>query len=383
VDLYLHIGSTKTGTTTLQEFLATNRALLASLGYLYPRSLGAKRHNRLSLFAQTDRYRENTPFWNRKMQGVTITEFRERCRAQWLNEVERSALDKMILSDEALLSMPREAIARLRALLHDVGGRIHLICYLRRQDDHVVSLYQQEVKSRGETRTLGQWLAESDRRKYDYAQRLAMWHRCMDPHSISVRPFERCELVGGSLLTDFLDCVGIDRPEADFAAVTRRNETLDAEAVELIRLLNIHRARYVELLARKSPGPTLTLPDDVLDAFMKRWEPANRTVAQTYLGREDGVLFRLPRKTHNTTTVQHLDPERCQQLLQELRFPPRAHRQVQVVMRQLGRPMAAPAAKAAAQEAPTTAKRETGRPPLRRLLSDRLRRTSPRAAVGR
>jgi hypothetical protein len=38
LDLVLHIGSGKTGTSSIQGFLHRNRDRLATLGYLYPRT---------------------------------------------------------------------------------------------------------------------------------------------------------------------------------------------------------------------------------------------------------------------------------------------------------------------------------------------------------
>jgi len=49
VDLVLHIGTGKTGTTSIQSFMNANRSRLAELGFLYPRTPGKVRHTRISL----------------------------------------------------------------------------------------------------------------------------------------------------------------------------------------------------------------------------------------------------------------------------------------------------------------------------------------------
>ena len=49
--IYLHIGTQKTGTTTLQTVGRTNRAALAKRGILYPESPGTTNHIGLTLFA--------------------------------------------------------------------------------------------------------------------------------------------------------------------------------------------------------------------------------------------------------------------------------------------------------------------------------------------
>jgi hypothetical protein len=63
----------------------------------------------------------------------------------------------------------------------------------------------------------------------------------------------------------------------------------------------------------------------VLDAFMERWEESNRAVAREFLGDEKGQLFRAPRKTHDTTTEQRLDPARLDHFLGLLELPKRMH----------------------------------------------------------
>ena len=47
----LHIGTEKTGTTSIQKFLATNRTLLKANGVLYPLSPGKVNHIGLEAYA--------------------------------------------------------------------------------------------------------------------------------------------------------------------------------------------------------------------------------------------------------------------------------------------------------------------------------------------
>ena len=52
MELYLHIGTEKTGTTTIQSFLAANRDLLKRNRILYPRAPGEQNHRALAAAAQ-------------------------------------------------------------------------------------------------------------------------------------------------------------------------------------------------------------------------------------------------------------------------------------------------------------------------------------------
>ena len=66
LDLVLHIGSGKTGTSSIQRLLSKNRERLAELGTLFPRSPGRRRHVRLGLFITPDAKLDNKISWHRR-----------------------------------------------------------------------------------------------------------------------------------------------------------------------------------------------------------------------------------------------------------------------------------------------------------------------------
>lgn len=337
MDLVLHIGSGKTGTSSIQSLLHHNREALLSHGVLFPRSLGRRRHLQFGLYFKSDEallrarpYIEN---------GYRTPEaFRRGFRRRLFTELEAARPRQVLISDEAVYSADVASLGRLRTFTDEHARRLRVVCYLRRQDDHLVSRYQEVVKV-GETRTLAQRVAELDMTStYDYAARLDAWSRIVAPGTFVVRRFEKTSFREGSLYADFLAASGIDITATDLEAVPPQNESLDAESVEFLRLLNIHRVReegaevgmvnnraLVVRLARAATGPTLTLPESELDSFMCRWEESNREVARRYFGDEDGVLFRTPRKNRDTTAEQRLDPSRLDHLLTVTELPEELH----------------------------------------------------------
>lgn len=235
----------------------------------------------------------------------------------------------MLLSDEALYASAEPALERLRLLLDEHASEVRLVCYLRRQDELLVSHYQQVVKVRA-TRTLAERVAERDLSPtYDYDARLRAWLRVVDPDELVVRRFERDRFRNGSLYDDFVAAAGLGIP-ADDVPPQEQNESLDAESVEFLRLLNLYRLEHghppdlpenrhlVPTLARLSTGPTLALPDDELDRFMARWADSNERVARELLGEPDGVLFDSRGSSGDTTTEQRLDPARLDRFLDAL-----------------------------------------------------------------
>ena len=336
MEVTLHIGTGRAGSTSIQVFLRENRERLGELGVLYPRTPGRARHLRLGLFVKSETELENSPEWYREKQSDPAR-FRKAFKRRLFSEIEDSGLTRVLLSDEILFGSSEQALRRLSRLTHRITESLRLVAYLRRQDDHMVSRYQQGVKI-GWVARLHDWAQEDMSSLYDYRGRIRMHERLLAPTDFVVRPFDPERFVDGSLLQDFLDAARIDARAEEFTQVPNLNTSLDAESVEFLRLLNIHRVAdegaspglidnraLVKRLTEVSTGPTLTLPDSVLDAFMEQWEAANRAVAREFLGDETGQLFRVPRKTRNTTTEQRLDPGRLDHFLTLLEVPEQMH----------------------------------------------------------
>jgi len=320
----LHVGMGKTGTTTIQATFHRNRTRLAECGVFYPQTPGKRRHVRLALAMQPDVDRpRNSGDW-RRQQVSTPAELRPAFEKSLISELRANPSPRVLFSEESLFRSEPDSLRNLRHLLDRVASSVRVVCYLRRQDDHVCSRYQQRVKFAGETSTLAARVTQLDlSHVYDYHAWLVAWRDVIRPDELVLRTFERDRFLHGSLLEDFLEAAGLDVALAELVEVPRKNESLDAESVEFLRIVNIFdrergatpdfatRSAIVRRLVRASiPGPTLTLADDVLDPFMARWQESNRAVARDFapLGPED--FFMSDRKTGNTTTEQCIDPDR-------------------------------------------------------------------------
>jgi hypothetical protein len=325
VDVVLHVGSGKTGTSTIQAFCRQNRDRLRALGVLYPRSPGAARHGRLGLSVRSDDELAASPHWGRQPWSDPA-EFRRDFTRELTAEIAESGAPRVLFSDEGLFAATSDAgLGRLRQLLDEVARTVRVVVYLRRQDDHLVSRYQQLVKT-GEVRRLAAWATDDFSRIYDYDAALRRHERLLAPDTLVVRRFERGRFADGSLLQDFLDAAGVAARADELDQVPTRNESLDAESVEFLRLLNLHQVEaegaavglidnrtLVRRLVEASTGPTLSLPEPVLDRFMASWEASNRAVARRCFGDDD--LFAGPRRTAGSTTAQRLEPERLDRFL--------------------------------------------------------------------
>lgn len=334
--LVLHIGMGKTGTSSIQVFLNRNRDTLAALGYLYPRSPGLKRHTRLGLFIRPDDDLLRHRNWPRQNAADPVA-FRKSFRRRLFKEIDSSGLSHVVLSDEGLYIASDPALRRLRRFTDRIARNVRILVYLRRQDDQLISRYQQEVKV-GEVQRLDQWARRGFERIYDYRARLRTHARLLEPTQLVVRRFETPSFVDGSLYQDFLDAAGIAARAMDLEQVAIRNVSLDAESVECLRLLNLYRVEHEGAIPRMidnreltsklvhgSTGPSLTMPNSFLDEFMDGWKASNSAVARDFLGMTEGPLFQLPRKSRNTTTEQRLDPARLDYFMRLLELPEQVH----------------------------------------------------------
>jgi hypothetical protein len=306
----LHVGTGKTGTTSIQGFLRQNRRALGERGILFPRSPGKARHTKLGLSFRSDDEYDAMPAWH-QMLAQSPERFRRRFHRRLLEEIAAARPRRVVFSDEALYTLPEEALRRLREFLDVHLGPVHLIAYLRRQDDHLVSFYQQQVKV-GETRRLADFAA-SPGYPYDYAQRLDDLRAALRPATLTVRRFERSRFVDGVLEADFLDAAEIDGEGLERGTV--QNESLDAASVEFLRLYNLHQVEYagatvgvmdhrdlVRRIGEGSTGTSLALSEELRERFMAPWVDPNRAVAASYFG--DTELFAESPRRRSVTETQ-------------------------------------------------------------------------------
>ena len=336
IDVVLHIGTGKTGTTTVQGVLGKSRALLRETGTLYPRAFGRYRHLRFGFLVRPDAELVKSPEWLRSGNADTDPRELRRVVRRRLRRELTPDVRRVLISDEALYRRSVATIARVQRFTAARGGSVRVVAYLRPHAEHLASNYQQVVKG-GAVARFDEWARSDLSHTYDYHRYLARWRDHLAPDRLVVRVFDPDAFVGGSLVDDFLDATGLEVTAADLAPAERSNESLSAEAVEVLRLLNCHRVEHhgardgliinTDLVDRLKdvPGPTLTLPEEDLDRFLERWASSDRLVSAEFLGDRSSTQLQSRRKGTDTTTEQRLDPARLDHYLELLEVPEQEH----------------------------------------------------------
>jgi hypothetical protein len=327
VKLYLHIGTEKTGTSSVQNFFGNNRELLARAGVLYPETPGNRNHTGLAGAAQEISTRGAL----RKTMNIKTNQDVENLRARIIqglaSEFASRPFHTVVMSGEHCSSrlLTDEEVGWLKDVLAPHFDKIYIVVYLRRQDDFLLSTYSTGVKS-GVTRRLDIPPDEIIRDRYDYWNLISRWARVFDEEQIICRKFERTALKSGDIIDDILDVMGIEA-KTEFDRPKDANESLDAETLEFLRLFNAHVPRFVEgslnparanvvgLLSQISRGPLITLPDAELHKFMGFFAESNRKVADAYFGgarnESDDALFGPRSDSRPRTPPVDLSPEKA------------------------------------------------------------------------
>jgi len=302
--IYLHVGTTKTGSTSIQTLLRENQELLRQKGFAAytPCRLGGA----------------DNPY---RMRGVAeyLSLFSTRLpssrkRVEWFEHflvgLKNQTADRIILSEECLWNVigsrrKRRVFSKLIRELHTFAD-VKVLVYLRRQDNHLMSAYQQSLKGgRMGGLTCRQYLRmmPDGGLRADYGRCLKwLWGR-MGKESLIVRVFEPEQFDRGSLLADFLSQVGLDLDDGFHVPEERRNPGISPFLAEIIRCLGFFyaqktlirpflRLKWVEDGRYRKQGleHQFLSPAD-RRRLMETYKAGNQWVARELLGRDDGILF--------------------------------------------------------------------------------------------
>ena len=220
----LHIGTGKTGSTSIQHSLD----LAQSTGRLgpvcFPSTEGRRSHNRTlkMVYRSFDELEHAVRAEYPECDNRFLADRRAH-RRRFFSEL-RSA-DKAVISAENLSDFPPPAIAHLRDDLESLGYRnFHIVLYVRDPADYYLSITQQHLK-------MGFTFPPSldpVSFRYDFRSTAESWEQAF-PGRLTVRHYS----VGNDVVADFSTLLqqylGVALP----ISPTRKNTSLSAEAMQI------------------------------------------------------------------------------------------------------------------------------------------------------
>lgn len=220
--LFLHIGTHKTGTTSLQFFLDKNREDLLTQGFCYPQIAWYHHAQHMLAF---------------QLQNVCPDHMPQPENNIWkhLNEIiESSSCENVILSSEEFSVIDKSAIEKLKNYLKKF--EVKIIIYLRSQVDLFESMYNQQVKDWKSPRKepIQFFLTQPDKLypKFNYFENLKNWVEFFGKDNIIVKGYE-----GSNTIDSFLNIVGIDKSKIkDSDSKIDTNKSISLKSLEIMRL---------------------------------------------------------------------------------------------------------------------------------------------------
>ena len=305
-DLILHIGTSKTGSTSIQKVLARQRRALRAQGVFYPRSPGGERHELLAVAACTDPRRlkpANRPLWHGMDPQARLDQF----AAEFAEEMAAipGNVHRIVVSAEqfSMLLLDRQGVQNLHDMLAPYADRFTVVAYLRRPDQHFASLYSEMLRW-GDARRpdlLGMHVSRAH--DYDYAALLDRWASVFGADRVRPRLFERGVGKRFDVVDDFASVCGMTLAPASGEDARSANPSIVFTAqmvlVELAALVNGGRETNVQSVQWRNitQAATTALPGSgwrptrqEAQAFVARYAERNETVRRRWFAERE-TLF--------------------------------------------------------------------------------------------
>jgi len=229
VKLIVHPGHYKCGSSTIQNFLSVNLDTLEEMGIgIVNQDLNIGKPVNKS-WSKPDNYFERMIFENNK-----LGDFQERL-LNLKQAADNSKYHTIILTEERLSD--RRTLygsLTLHSAIADVFENIKVIYYMRRQDDFILSAWQQWGHK--EQKTLLEYtniLLENG--MANFLQNIKKFKEFYGTNNIEVSLLNRITLIKGDLMTDFLSRIGIEDTPERFQKVDNSNKGINIQYCDILR----------------------------------------------------------------------------------------------------------------------------------------------------
>ncbi len=283
MNLYIHIGTVKTGTTSIQKFLTDNREILK------------KKHN---LFFPYNYGTSKYPYYWDFPHHLKNKNHTLKLLVQEIENIH--FLNNIIISSENLHEfLTNQKEIYLLKLFFEKIKNITCILYLRQQEDLSTSFYNTELLlNRKEKYFLFEKSKEAISYNLDicnHKQTLQWWGEVFGKENLIVRLFDKNEFYQGDLLKDFIHSIGLEWDD-EFIIPPKQNESLDLLGIELLKRVNNHfKQRPLKFFFQKhftSKDSHLKFqpPKEVVQSYIDYFEESNEWVRKEFFPHKERLF---------------------------------------------------------------------------------------------
>ncbi len=234
--LLIHIGTMKTGTSSIQECLISSIPAFKEQNIFYFAEMHHNNHSFSPLFKSRP---EASYDWKKNYGTTDVKSKVQQLKRHWTDLWEEIEEGTAVVSSETMSFYGLPDIKRLHTFVSPLFDEIRIIIYFRDPGRYIPSMLQQDIKN-GYTPSDKSFLEYYQGREIEikYKEQLSRWIKIFGQENVVVRPFQPKSFRNGSLEMDFFyhGC-GVDiRPET--LTVSRRNESLSLESAIFLYELN-------------------------------------------------------------------------------------------------------------------------------------------------
>lgn len=295
--IWLHIGTSKSGTTALQHSFSENAEFLRDEGLSYIKLPRVSSVNKLAVAINR----------NRQADIDNITK-------HLVREIEDMPTQTGIISSEMLFGMHPTKIYGALPILRDV--ELKVLVYLRRQDRYIESKYFQKLKNLRFRGTIEDYIVKFHGSGSDYLTQIQPWLDLKT--NMRVRICEPARLFGGSTVTDALKVMGFENAAKSIPQRHYANTSPSLERIQLLQALgdagHPDVKRIQRALAPDPLGKAKILSLQEKRAFLSQYELENETLRALYFPEQEKLFDLSDLDDPNFTTSVGFTPEQLQEI---------------------------------------------------------------------
>jgi hypothetical protein len=294
-ELYIHIGTHKTGTTAIRKAIRSHKKKLGREGI---RDIGRPLHFKKIRLSESI--------------NEEIADFSKKELAMQIKRESLFGRNKLIISAEHFCGNVctgydnSQVVAEyLKAITDELPVRVRIIVYLRRQDNFVQSMYTQLIKE-GASFEFEEYLDDLQKDAFNWERLVNGYAKQFGSENIILKKYDKEEMQGlHSLVQGFGEIIG-----SKFLSKNRdsssSNNGLSPDAVDLLKKINPYLSefeqgrlrRILENIRPKKPFAAYNyFSFTQRNEFLERYTKSNAEIAKRYFNTDR--LFAVPERDHD------------------------------------------------------------------------------------
>lgn len=302
MNCFLHIGTEKTGSTTIQSFFYDNQKKLTEQNFYYPLSLRLPNNRFLSLAAYDPSRRDDLTRILNIHSDTDLLKFQKKIVNEFYKEIRSVPSGSTIItSGEHIQSRltTNQEIQRLKEILYNAGiDDITIIVYLRNPAEIANSYFSTAIKS-------GETFETVPEPSHAYLENLCNHKATVEKYSsvfgkenVVVRLFRKDKFAHKSLINDISEVIGINLDDKALVFAKRKNESLSLLGIKILTELNKKIPRFVTegenpariglavWIAKHFSEPRFVMEKELYHAYDSYYENSNQWIKENYFPEE-------------------------------------------------------------------------------------------------